>query len=122
MSITLTNPLVITQGGSTIETDNAAAAMSIAIDYTLGVPIAVITFLKGAVSGVSLAPGAVFGNSPVQLSINLTTGAWAATSGQSGVLSGGALTSLLTTLKGLRNSAETFAVTNSIISGSQVAW
>lgn len=122
MSITLTNPINITQGASTLESDIAAAAMSIAIDFTLGTPIVVLTFKNGNVSGLSLIPGAIFGNSPVQVSIDLTTGKWAATTGQAGTLSGAALTSLLTTLKGIRNSAESFATGNAIIAGTQVAW
>lgn len=122
MSITLTNPIVVTQGASTLETDPASALMSIQIDFTLGAPVAIFTAKAGAVSGVSLVPGTILGGDPTTVSINMTNGAWAATTGQTGTLSGPALTTMLTTLKTFRNSGETFLTSNSIVPGTQVAW
>ena len=121
-SITLTNTTTVSQGGSTIENDAAAAVMSIAIDFQAAQPIMVVTFKQGTVTGVTLVPGTVTSATPVTVSVNLTTGAWASTNGPSGVLSGANLTTLLTSLKGLRNTDETFAVNNAIIAGTQVAW
>jgi hypothetical protein len=121
MSITLTNAFSVSQGVSVVESDTASATMGITIDYQLANPSAMITLKTGNVSGLSLVPGSIAAN-VTTISVDLTGGKWSSTSGQSGTLSGGALMSLLTTLKGLRNSSETFAVTNGIVAGSQVAW
>lgn len=121
-SITLTNNTTVNQNGSLAETDTASAAMFIAIDYQLTNPAVMVTLKQGNVNGLSLIPGVVTSGSPVTISINLANGSWSATSGQTGTLSGAALTSLQNTLKGLRNTAETFATSNAIVAGSQVAW
>jgi hypothetical protein len=121
-SITLTNTTTVSQGGSTVESDAAAAVMSISVDFQAAQPIMVVVFKQGTVAGVTLVPGTVTSATPITVSVNLTTGAWASTSGPSGTLSGAALTSLLTSLKGLRNTDETFAVNNAIITGTQVPW
>lgn len=121
MSITLTNPIIITQG-ATLETDSAAAVMSINIDFTLGSPIVIFTAKYGTVSGISLAPGTILGNEPTSVSINMTTGAWSSTSGASGTLNGAGLTAMLNAIKTFRNQGETFLTSNNIILGTQVAW
>jgi hypothetical protein len=122
MSITLTQALTVVQGGTTIETDNAAACMAFAVSWTLVGPTAVATFQDGAVSGISLNPGTIAGLNTVQFSLNMTTGAWSTSNGLSGTISGAALNSFLTTLKSIRNTIEAEAVSLGIIAGTQVAW
>ena len=121
MSITLTTALTITGGGIN-ETDAAAAAMSFTVDHTQQHPQLIVTFQNGNVSGANLAVGAVAGQSTITVTVDLVTGVWSASNGVKGTLTGPQLTSLLNSIKTLRNTFETFAVSNAIIAGVQVPW
>ena len=122
MSITLqaaaVNQLIV--GGVTIETDAAAAVTGMSVDWVANT----ITYFlkKGTVAGAVFTPGQVaMGN--LSVTINATTGAWSVDgSGQSGTLSGGALTTVQTNMKAWRNQLESFSNTQAIVPGTLVAW
>ncbi|SRR6266436_3107446 len=121
-SITLTNPFVVTVGGTQTENDTAAGLMVYSVNAGIGgsAPSLDAYFHQGTVSGQAINKGA---NAPVvELSVNLVTGAWVGSNGTSGTLTGPQLTSVVSTLKANRNALETFAVNNGVIAGAQVAW
>lgn len=121
MSITLPAALAttFTVGGVTTETNGFAACVPIALDFVNNT--ALFSINQGVTSGPNFTPGA-HGNI-IQVTINTVTGAWSANSGLSGILSGAGLTNLNTTLRGLRNSAESFAISAGIVPGAtQVPW
>lgn len=119
MPISLAASQVETQtvGGSTIDTANAAVASSVASDLSGNMSF---TIAKG-----SPASNAFSGSSrtkEISVSVNLLTGAWQSSNGQSGVLSGAALTTLNNQLKAFRNQLETFASNNVFPGSATVAW
>lgn len=123
MSITLNAAGVSIKqvGGVTKETDATDALMTIQIDFQAN--NLVFTLMGGTLVGQVFTPGTA-GDS-IQVSIDLVSGRWLASNTVTGLpatLSGAALNGLLTTLKGLRNTGETFAVNNAIVAGTQVAW
>lgn len=121
MSITLTNPVVTQQGVSTLENDTVAGASTYTLDAATAAPVFVCRLQLG--TGVlSQAISVNKYSSQITVSVNLVTGAWATDTGVSGTLSGGALTSFVNSLKALRNTVETFAITNGIVAGTQVGW
>lgn len=119
MSITLSaaQVSVLTIGGVTVETDAGGAATQMQVSF-VG-PDIVVTLSKGTVSGSNFSAGT---QADITITIHLATGLWQSSSGLSGTLSGAALTNFQTTVKGWRNAIETFAVNNSILPGTQVAW
>lgn len=123
MSITLTaaQATAFQLGGVTVESNPNAACVPIQIDFNANT----VTFIlqQGTTSGANFTIGAH--GQFVSVTINLVTGQWSTNGaiGISGTLSAPALANLLTTLRGLRNSAETFAINNGIIPGAtQVPW
>lgn len=121
MSITLPASLVttFTVGGVSVETNGFAACVPIDLDFVAN--RASFAIKQGVTSGANFTPGAH--GSVINVSIDLVSGAWASDSGLSGTLGGAGLTNLNTTLRGLRNSAETFVVSAGIVSGgTQVPW
>ena len=121
MSITLTDAISVSQGATIVETDAAAAAMDITMDFQLANPALMINLKTGNVSGNSLVPGNIAADQ-IQISIDLTSGRWSATNGLSGTVGAGVLTGLVNTLKNFRNSAESFAVNQGVVAGTQVSW
>jgi hypothetical protein len=119
MSITLAAGQVatVTLGGVTVENDTGGAATQMNVNFAG--PDIVLVLTKGVVSGSTFTAGT---QTSISVTINLVTGFWISTNGLSGTLSGAALTNFQTTVKGWRNSVETFAVNNSILPGTQVAW
>ena len=123
MPITLNASAISTKtvGGVAKETDATDAVSSIQIDFIANT--LVFTILGGSLAGQVFTPGTAGDN--IQVSVNLTNGLWIASNSATGLpatLSGAALTSINTTLKGLRNTAETFSVNNNVANGTQVAW
>lgn len=121
MSITLPASLVttFTVGGVTTETNASSACVPISIDFVGN--RASFAIQQGLTSGPNFTPGPH--GSVINVSLNLVSGAWIADNGLSGTLGGAGLTNLNTTLRGLRNSAESFVTTNNIIvGGTQVPW
>lgn len=120
MSITLSASAISvkTVGGIVKETDATDAITSLQLDYQQNNLTFVIQ--GGTFVGQVFTPGSAGDN--VQVTMDLVTGRWNASNGTSGTLGGASLTNLLTTLKGLRNTGETFAVSTAIIAGTQVAW
>ena len=121
MSITLTNSISVSQGATVVETDAAAAAMGITMDFQLNNPALMIRLKTGNVNGSSLVPGSI-APTDVEISVDLTSGRWSTTNGMSGTVGAGALAGLVSTLKGFRNSAESFAVNQGVVAGNQVPW
>lgn len=120
MSITLTNAYKVTNGVTVIENDTQGACMGFSVNFGLGTANCSILFLLGLVSGLSLIPGTF---SPQDtLNVDLTSGAWQATTGQSGTLSGPNLASFVAQLKTLRNLFESFATANNVVPGTAVPW
>ena len=119
MSITLSAAQIstVTLGGVTVETDAGGAATQ--MDVSFAGPDLILVLSKGTVNGSNFANGTQV---DVSITIHLATGLWQSSNGLSGTLSGAALTNFQTTVKGWRNSIETFAVNNNILPGTQVAW
>lgn len=117
MSITLTNAATLNLNGSTAESDANAASVEMQVVFPNTV---IVTLNYGTTSGQTFASGQRIRS--VVLTVNLVTGAWSADNGISGTLGGGALTTFKNTVTGWRNSIETFAVNQSVIIGTQVAW
>lgn len=117
MSITLTSAATINLNGVTAESDANSAATSMTVTFPTALTV---TLSYGTTSGQNFTPGSKIAS--VDVTINLVTGAWAATNGVTGTLSGGALTTFKSTVTGWRNSIETFAINNNVIVGTQVAW
>lgn len=120
MSITLSASAISvkTVGGIVKETDATDAITSLQLDYQQN--ILAFTVQGGTLAGQVFTPGSAGDN--IQVTMDLVTGRWNASNGTSGTLGGASLTSLLTTLKGLRNTGETFTTGNAIVAGTQVAW
>lgn len=117
MSITLTSAATAVFNGVTEETDANAAVTYVELAYPNSLRI-FITF--GNTSGETFTPGSVLPK--VIITVSLITGTWTTTTGLSGTLSGAALTSAQTVALNLQNALETFAVNNSIVVGTEVAW
>ena len=117
MSITLNNVATVSIGGSTVESDANAAATYMEVSFPNSVRL---FFDYGTTVGQAFTSGTRVGR--VEVIIDLITGDWKASNGTSGTMGGAALTNLNSTVRGWRNSAESFAVNNSIIPGATVAW
>lgn len=122
MSITLTTPtsVTITGPGAISETDSVGACAYMSVDYIN--QIATFEFRTGTLVNGNLKAGQY--GPMVTLTVNLLTGAWISSTGQSGVIAGGALTSFNTQVKGDRNLVETFAAggNGNFLPGTQVPW
>jgi hypothetical protein len=84
-------------------------------------PIVTATYVYGSGLGVGFVPG----TSAARVTINLdcATGAWSASSGQSGTLSGTALSVVQLNLRGDRNTLESFACSpGNFLPGTTVSW
>ena len=120
MSIVLSasEVFLISLGGTTIENDIQGACTSIIIDFEQNIISAVIKKGTG-VAGVSFSSG----SSEFNISINVNTGSWTCPEKQlSGQIGAGALTNLKNTIKGWRNTVESFAVNNVILNGTITPW
>ncbi len=117
MSITLTTGVLVAINGVTVENDLAGAVRGMVIDYLSNTVI--FDLIQGNVAGANFSRG-TYGSS-VNVTVNMTTGAWTSSNGLSGTLAGAAFTNAVSQLKGLRNLMETFASSN-IMPGVQVAW
>jgi hypothetical protein len=107
-----------TVGGVGVDTANAAVAANFSTDFGGSVQLVIA---KGTPASNA------FGGSPrtsaIVATLNLSSGAWSATNGTSGTLSGAALTNFKNnTLTPLRNQLETFVLNNVLPGGSQVSW
>lgn len=122
MSISL-NPAVVEShlvGGTVVETNPTGAVGNITIDY-IGNTLS-FYLLTGTLNGSGISVGA-HASSQAMISMNMATGVWQNNqTGASGTIQAAALTSLIGVLKGLRNSAEAFAVAQGMIAGIQVPW
>jgi len=58
----------------------------------------------------------------VWLTLDMTSGQWNASSGQTGTLTPAQLTQFVNTMKAARNMIEQFAVTSGVIPGTQTPW
>jgi hypothetical protein len=128
MSITLTNPITVNEGGKSLENSMSAAVMASDVDFSSAPTVVftfqtvVFTFQNGTVNGATLVPGSITGNTEIQMSVNLITGAWATSNGLSGTLSAQDLVTLLNGLIPVRNAGEVLAIAYNVIAGQQVPW
>jgi hypothetical protein len=122
MSITLPASLIssLVIGGVIVESDPNDAVTSLMADYVTNVLR--FTIKGGTTTGAAFAPGQVA--TTYEFVIDALTGKWFVNgSAITGTLSGVALTSIQTTFKNLRNSAETLAVNQNLLPGAtQVPW
>jgi hypothetical protein len=119
MSITLTTAKTVSINGSQVESDTQAAATL--LDYDFLANVATLRFNIG--SGAPSAFNIGVYDTPATLTVNMTTGTWSTTSGQSGTFSGAGFTSFQNQFKAIRNAAETFAAAQiTPVLGTQVAW
>lgn len=120
MSITLTNSVTVTSGGQTLENDTVAGVASYQVDCsqipTFTATIQLGTGLIGSAIHTGVYP------TPIQLSVDLSSGAWKTTNGKSGKLDVPSLATFVTSLQTLRNTVESFVVANTIVTGAQVPW
>lgn len=119
MSITLTNGTLVQINGSTIENDTIGACTSMNVDYFS--QMATFVFRTGAIQNGNLNAG-IYGPT-VTFTVNLVTGLWTASTGQTGTIGAGALASFNSQIKSDRNLVETFAAgAGAFMPGTQVAW
>jgi hypothetical protein len=117
MSITLTALATLGIGGVTVESDANAELYY----FELSFPSSVRLFYGfGTTVGSVFTPGTQLPKVIVNLS--LLTGAWTSSNGLSGTVSGAGFTAVQNDFLALVNVAETFAVNNSIVAGTQVPW
>jgi hypothetical protein len=117
--ITLATPFTIS--GSLSENDTQGAAVTLDMDWMGN--IGTIKFAVGSGAPASFNIGAVGAGQAVTLTVNMTTGAWQASTGQSGTFSGAGFTNFQNQFKSIRNAAEGFAAAQiTTFLGSQVAW
>jgi hypothetical protein len=123
MSITLTTPTVVTASGL------LAANVTAENDPTGGVSRFMVDFLAGTVIFELVIGQLVNGNinvgvypPKISVTVNLATGAWTATSGQSGTIPVANLAGIISQFAGDRNIMEQFSAGNGILPGAQVAW
>jgi len=126
MSITLTNAAVLNINGAVAESDPNASLYYMEISFIAGTTgiQARLFYGYGATSGQTFSPGNS-GSSlipKVIVTVNLVTGAWSSNTGLSGTVSGAGFTAVQNDILALANIAETFAVNNNIIDGTQVSW
>jgi hypothetical protein len=121
VSITLTTPIGVTITGPSpvTENDTIGACTSMTIDYFA--QVVTFIFQTGVIQSGNINAGKY--GPIVTLVVNLITGQWSASTGQSGTIGAGALSSFNAQLKSDRNLVETFASNNITgLLGSQVAW
>jgi len=119
VSITLTTGKLVVINGVTQENDTIGACVSMHIDYLANT--AVFTFQIGQLVAGNINIGAY--STPITLTVNLATGAWTNSAGQSGTIGAGALASFVNQVKADRNAIESFAAgASAILPGLQVVW
>jgi uncharacterized membrane protein YfbV (UPF0208 family) len=117
MSITLTTGKLVAINGVTQENDTVGACTTFSMDFIGN--IATFTLQVGSLLAGNLNVGVY--SVPITVSLNLTTGAWTSSNGQSGTISGTPLSQFVTMMKNLRNGNEAFCAAQ-IMPGTQVAW
>jgi len=117
--ITLTTGRLVQINGVTQENDTQGVVTGFTVDF-LG---NTATFFLSIGSGAPSAFNVAVYNTPVSVTVNLSTGAWSSSNGLSGNVSGAALTNFVTQVKGDRNLMETFAAgASGIMPGTQTPW
>jgi len=106
------------KGGVTVENNTATALIQAIGDFTNHQ--VQFTFSQGTPADNTFVPGAR--STHPTLSIDMLTGIWTASTGQTGILSVGHLTSLNNNQRNLRNAIENIANANNIFLGTVVAW
>lgn len=119
MPITLTTGRLVAINGVTQENDTQGVVTGFGVDF-LG-NTATFTLAIGAGAPASFNVGVY--NTPVSVTVNLSTGAWTSTNNLSGNVAGAALTSFNNQIKSDRNLMESFSAGGSgIMPGTAVAW
>lgn len=117
MSITLTTGKLVAINGVTQENDTQGAAVSLDMDWMGNIGTVRFSVGSGAPSAFNIG---VY-DTPITLTVNMTTGAWTSTNGSSGTFAGAGFTNFQNQFKAIRNAAETFAASQ-FLPGVQVAW
>lgn len=116
--ITLTSQLQLLVGGTAQETDAAGALVGLAVNWQLNTLTAELMY--GSFAAGVFTPGTL--KPSVFINLNLTTGVWSASTGQTGTLSAPALASVVANFKSDRNTIEGFAAANNVMPGTPTAW
>lgn len=122
MSITLTSSYTVSINGQSVESDAVGGATSVQTDFlgnTITFQLVVGSLLNGNINAGPIA-GTQAQN--VYVTINLTTGAWTSTNNKSGIVDPTVLSTLITQIRNNRNAMESFAITATIMPGTQVPW
>jgi hypothetical protein len=116
--ITLTNTATASIGGTTVESDAAAAITYFELAYpdSLRIFTSYGTFVA---SPPVFTPGAVLPK--VITTVNLNNGIWSSSNGLSGTLTGGQLTSMQTVALSIRNGLESL-IASGVVPGVTTAW
>jgi hypothetical protein len=120
--ITLTAGAVLSfaVGGGTVETDDHAAAVGVAVDWTR--ETATLTFNYGTWAAPAFTPGV---RPPVvTVTLDLARGGWMSSTGAIGQLTPAQLSTVVSTLTNVRNTAEGFASgpAGGFLPGVTTAW
>ncbi|HEV2399495.1 MAG TPA: hypothetical protein VGS27_21305 [Candidatus Sulfotelmatobacter sp.] len=119
MSITLTTGVLLQLNGATIENDVSGFVSAFHVDFLTNSVL--ITLLQGNVVG-NVASQGQYG-ATVNVTVNLSTGAWTSSNGKAGTVTGASFTTFVSQMKADRNLMETFAAgASGIMPGTQVAW
>lgn len=118
ISLSAANIETLTLGGVTVSTHDTEAISTSQTDF-LGNQITV-TFAQGTPASNSFASDA---RAKIHsLTIDMSTGKWNTSTGVTGTLGAGALTTLQTNQRNLKNAMETIANNIGLIPGTVVAW
>lgn len=120
MSISLAAQIVqtLTVGGAVTETVDAAAVTSFRVDYLANQIRWEVA--SGQVAGDNLSPGPH--GQRVSITVDLATGNWRASSGQSGTFPANTLAAMEATFNAIRNTLESYVIAGGIVPGTAVPW
>jgi hypothetical protein len=120
-SITLTNPSVLNVNGSPVETNATSALTELVVNYggTTNTGSTRLRFCYGN-GGNTFTAGSQI--PCVVMQIDLATGAWTASTGQSGTLPATPLSNFQTAMRNIRNNLEVSAINTGVLPGTQVPW
>jgi hypothetical protein len=119
VAITLTTGKLVTINGVTQENDTQGVVTGFLIDF-LG---NTVTYHLSIGSGAPAAFNVGVYNTPISVTVNLSTGVWFSTNGFSGTISPAGLSGFISQIKGDRNLMESFSASGSgILPGVQAAW
>jgi len=116
--IALTSSLQYIVGGAVQETADHSLEATVDINWLQNSVSAQLCY--GAVPASVFVPSARA--TPVWMTLDMTSGQWNASTGQTGTLTPAQLTQFVNIMKSARNMIEQFAVTSGVVPGTQTPW